>query len=261
MTQLVDALAAGQSIDDRVVLVAAHPDDETLSLGTRLSLIRRLTIIHLTDGAPRDLHDAERAGYADWQSYAAARRAELADAFVALGCTAELITYDFPDQESVFHLPEIVERLTGVLCGASLVITHPYEHGHPDHDSAAVAVQLSCAALRRRDGVAPARWEFASYHRQDGDTVIGRFFHDETHPEVPLIPSAEAIERKAVARDCFRTQSAIIHGFPLAPEYLRLAPDYDFSRPARPGEAVYDSFGWPLTAERWRRTVATFLTA
>ena len=39
-----------------------------------------VAIAHITDGAPRSLHDARRYGFSTWQAYAEARRSELADA-------------------------------------------------------------------------------------------------------------------------------------------------------------------------------------
>src|SRR5205085_11027704 len=58
----------------RAALVVAHPDDETLGLGGQLPRLNGLTIIHVTDGAPRNRHDASRHGFATAAAYAAARR-------------------------------------------------------------------------------------------------------------------------------------------------------------------------------------------
>ena len=46
------------------------------------------------------------------------------------------------------------------------------------------------------------------------------------------------LRRKEAALACFRTQRGMISGFPLSPERLRRAPDYDFSVAPSPGEAA-----------------------
>ncbi len=61
-----------------------------------------------------------------------------------------------PDQETAFQLAAIVHELIPVLASAERVITHPYEGGHPDHDTAAFAVAAACARLARSLGRASA---------------------------------------------------------------------------------------------------------
>ena len=110
--------------------MVAHPDDETLGVGARITRLRRLTLIHLTDGAPR----AQPA-------IAAQRKRELSAALDVLKTMPERrITYGCPDQEAIAYLPELANALRHDLAGAAIVITHAYEHGHPDHDTAALAV-------------------------------------------------------------------------------------------------------------------------
>lgn len=250
---LLGALAAKAEIDAPVVMVVAHPDDEILGLGSRLGSIRHLTIIHLTDGAPRDMVDARREGFARWQDYAAARRAELARALEAIGAGhARAICYDHPDQEAIVHWADIVRRLETDLRGAAAVVTHPYEHGHPDHDAAALTVGLACERIAREGGRPPGRLEFASYNLRDGQPVLGAFWPDESRPELALDLTEEELGLKRAAMDCFDTQKALGGRFPLTPERLRSAPAYDFGRSAPPGQAVYERWGLNMTLARWR---------
>src|SRR3954454_5236901 len=68
-----------------VAMVVAHPDDEVIGAGAQLARFTNLALVHVTDGAPADVRDATRAGFASAQDYAAARREELEKALAVAG--------------------------------------------------------------------------------------------------------------------------------------------------------------------------------
>lgn len=237
-------LADGAVVEEPVALVVAHADDETLWAGSALPRLSSCRLIHLTDSAPRSMIDAHRLGIDRREDYARLRAAELDAALAELGAAPERIAYDVPDQETADHLPELVERLANDCRGVSAVITHPYEGGHPDHDSAALAARIVA------DRLGCALVEFACYAEFDGTRVFGRFWPGPPEHTRPLSP----FERGAVARAlaAHASQRDVIGDYLPDAERWREAPRYDFMRPPPPGRSLYDRFGWAITSERWR---------
>lgn len=83
---LLELLAGGQTpVAPAELLVAAHPDDEVIGNGAQLPRFRAITLLHVTDGAPRNGCDAVMHGFVDTASYAAARRGKSLAAFAISG--------------------------------------------------------------------------------------------------------------------------------------------------------------------------------
>jgi LmbE family N-acetylglucosaminyl deacetylase len=223
--------------------------------------MKHLTILQLTDGAPRDCDDGKRAGFSDRAAYARERERETRRAIAVLGIKRHLLRYNVPDQESIFKVSDLIRRVEDALRKARLVFTHPYEGGHPDHDTAALVVQLASTRLSQSADVPPMRLEFGSYHHRDGQMVVGAFWPDPGSPEIKVTLDGETRRLKCRALAEYRTQSRVIDWFASDAERYRLAPLYEFSQPPPPGVAHYDLFGWPITAAHWRAHAALALAS
>jgi LmbE family N-acetylglucosaminyl deacetylase len=244
----------------RVLIVAAHPDDEVVGAGARLQRLRSAYLLHLTDGAPRDGADARAAGYDDPVTYARARRLELERALGLVGIgTHRLYTLGLPDQTASQHLAAVARHVHDLLLSLrpQIVLTHSYEGGHPDHDAAAFAVHAACALLEKGSPRVPFVVEFPTYHAGPEGMVVGRFL-DEAGSRVLVLNDAEReLKRKLV--ECFVTQRRMLAQFPLEVEMYRPAPRYDFTAPPHPGRLWYEWFDWGITGERWREEATAAL--
>jgi N-acetylglucosamine malate deacetylase 2 len=238
------------------LLVAAHPDDETIGAGATMAYLSGCAILHVTAGAPRErrLYPVDFTGTAE--QYARARRAEVEEALGLAGVRpAQISTLGATDGEVALDLPRLIEALAAVLTKAepAVIITHPYEGGHPDHDATALIVHAASSLLRRRGRGEPLILEMTSYHMAKGDLSTGEFL--DKHAGGPIfsfvLPRADRL-RKERMLSCFRTQRRTLAPFSADVERFRVAPRYDFSRPPHPGPLYYERLGFPLTGERFR---------
>ncbi|WP_437304504.1 PIG-L deacetylase family protein [Sorangium sp. So ce388] len=248
----------------RCLVVLAHPDDETIGLGARIGRLAPIEVIHVTDGAPRDsrfmpaeLADVGRA------RYTALRREEVTRA-LALGNVpaSKLRCLGATDQEAIEEAPSLARKLLELFARTrpEVVITHPYEGGHPDHDAAALAVH-SAAVLAHWNGVtSPLIFEAASYHAARGHLVTGEFIPYPGVPEIALRLSDEEAARKRAMLDCFSSQKETLAPFGAEVERFRPAPAYDFRRPPHEGTLHYERLGFPIDGARWRKLAIMTLT-
>lgn len=259
--QLLDRFVNASAHDisrPKVMIVAAHQDDETVGAGARLCELSDAWIVHVTDGAPADERVAQRYGFSTRDEYAAARRQELDVALDVAGILPEhRLCLNYVDGEAALRMVDLVLRIADLLDSISpdLVITHPYEGGHTDHDATAFAVHLACGLLRREGVTAPAVLEMTSYFRLEGVRTVHDFIPhkraDIDRREVQVHPELQ--QRKQRMYDAFQTQQRVIRTFSTTIEKFRPAPRYVFTLPPHEGELNYERFGEPYRGERWRR--------
>lgn len=256
----LDRFAGGGTLPgNRVAAVVAHPDDETLGLGAQLPRLLGITIVHVTDGAPRDLADARRLGFDTANAYAEARRQELEAAMALAGIGSEaLIRLGIPDQEAAFNLAPLAGRIADLLADRMIevVFTHAYEGGHPDHEATAFAVHAAADLVERRSGSRPLVVEMPFYHASSHGWVRQRFLPIPGIAEyaLPLDEAQRDLKARMIA--AHGSQRDVLRDFPIDVERFRAAPAYDFTILPQVGAFLYEELGWGLTRAGWIALVA-----
>jgi LmbE family N-acetylglucosaminyl deacetylase len=243
-----------------VAVVAAHPDDETIGAGAAL---RRWSaacrVIHVTDGAPRErrFYPAS-AAQLPREEYALLRHKEAARALALAGVdSAHIACLGHRDQEAMFGLAEIAERLATVLSDAKpdVIVTHAYEGGHPDHDATAFAVHAAVEIVRQlRPGATPLVVEMTGYHDRAGATVRGEFLPHPATDEAVVDLTGEERRQKRSMLEAFASQRDVLAPFAEAirVERFRVAPRYDFAEPPHDGPLHYEAADLGPSGATWR---------
>ncbi|MET9615797.1 PIG-L deacetylase family protein [Kitasatospora indigofera] len=191
-------LPTGAARPPRVLIVAAHPDDEVLGLGGTIAVLAaagvRLRLVSVTAGEAS--HPRSRAPAA--RDLAAVRTRELHQALGRLNADVQSVSLGVPDGEVARHEPDLTARIAGLLRDCDLCVAPFSRDLHPDHEAA------GRAALRAGGAAGVPVWEYpvwAWHWAVPGDVRLP--WHRAAR--IPLSPTARA--RKHDALECFRSQT------------------------------------------------------
>jgi LmbE family N-acetylglucosaminyl deacetylase len=246
------------------LLIVAHPDDEAIGAGGLLAGIRDVVVAHVTDGAPRDDRYAQSKGFRTREEYARARRREVANALSHVGITPDRCrSLGYVDGEASLQLLELVFDIARLIdeVRPEIVLTHPYEGGHSDHDATAFAVQLACGVLRRDRVPTPLVLELTSYHNVSGTRRVFHFlpFIGSRHRTIKLTEAEKMVKKRMYAE--FVSQANVLEKFPIGIERFRPAPRYLFTTAPHEGQLDYERFCTIITGAEWRKNAEKALEA
>src|SRR3982074_1053529 len=263
MERLAQRVAFAKSLPTALVIVA-HPDDEAIGAGGPLAGLRDAVVAHVTDGAPRDVRYAQSRGFQTREEYARARRREVVNALAHVGITPDRCRdFGYVDGEASMQLLELVFDVADLMdeVRPDIVLTHPYEGGHSDHDATAFAVTLGAGVLRRDTAPAPLVLELTSYHNYSGTRRVYTFlpFLGAEERTIQLTDAEKGLKKRMYQE--FASQRHVLEHFPIALERFRPAPRYLFTKAPHEGRLDYERFCTIITGAQWRSNAAKALDA
>lgn len=252
------ALIGDAVVTARVLVVAAHPDDETIGAGAFLGRCADAHVCVVTDGAPRDRTTWPDGVAVDArEDYARLRRDEVRRALGEAGIGPDRIHWlGFVDGETTNHLPTIATELQRVIARLepAIVLTHACEGGHVDHDSTALAVHAALALAGRGHA-----HEMALYNGARDSLVVHEFLPGGPSART-LALDGEAADRKARMLAHYASQRQYACYFATEVERFRCAPSYDFRASPDPAHALlYERRAGEITGHAWRARAAAAL--
>jgi N-acetylglucosamine malate deacetylase 2 len=254
----------------RILAVFAHPDDEVLALGGGLGRFRESQFLYVTDGAPENGKDARAHGFCTLAAYRESRRRELDRAFHLAGlprrCARPLLLQEADgsetmaaDQTAAFHLVQIAREIAREIAEFTpeAALTHPYEGGHPDHDSCAFGVRAAVHLIGEAHAIPILEASF--YYAGANGIVTGCFLRETGTGQRAIVCTLSADEQKQKQEllDCFVSQRETLALFGTEREGFRMAPEYDFTPAPHPGRLFYENYDWGLTGARFRELANT----
>ena len=179
---------------DHVVVVSAHPDDETLGVGGLLAQAAaagaRITVLVASNGEASHPQSPTHSP----ADLASRRRDEVARALALLAPGADLRLLDLPDGRLAEHEAQLTSAVDDAAGGATHLLTTWIGDRHPDH---AACARAGAAAAARR-GLTHWQYPIWAWHWAvpDGDDLpVGRL------RAVPVPAPVSPVKQAALA--CF----------------------------------------------------------
>jgi LmbE family N-acetylglucosaminyl deacetylase len=237
----------------RIAVVVAHADDEAVGCGGQLRRLSGASIGLVTDGAPRNLADANRCGFATSCAYARARADEFRRAMkIANVPEASTTMLGLPDQQAARHLTWCTRRLVEFFAANEIevAVTHAFEGGHPDHDATAFAVHAARSQLEKRGHVLDII-EMPLYRLSEHGVVRQSLAPPRLANDLELALPPDVQRQKQRLIETYTTQQRTLAPFAIDHESLRIAPNHDFTVLPNGGRVLYESFDWGLSGSEW----------
>ncbi len=179
----------------RLVVVVAHPDDETLAMSgllIRTATSRLPTVVVMATAGEHSHPDSPTRTPDDLR---AARRVELRLALTRLHSEADVRWLGLPDGRVADHLDALDDVLAGIVDDTTLLVSTWSGDGHSDHEAVADSAARSAARVGARHLQAPI-WLWHWGTRDDVPWATVR--------RLPL--DAEAVRRRRAALEAYVSQ-------------------------------------------------------
>lgn len=238
----------------RCSVIVAHPADEIIGAGCLISKLDDVTVLHVTNGAPLDSTKVE-LGFKEPSGYAEARKHECLSALaIAKVPEDRVVDFGITDHCASECLSDLTRRITTFLqqSGADIVVTHPYEGGHPDHDATAFATHAALRLMKQNGFRPPTLFEMALHPDADGIGRVPEFLPGSEGETTTLLLDERATELKQRMLACLESQRQSLNASLAGPEKFRQPTLYDFTVPPQPGKLLYENFDWAPRSDEWQ---------
>jgi LmbE family N-acetylglucosaminyl deacetylase len=209
----------------RVLLLVAHPDDESIGAGILMQRTRRIHTVFATAGAPNRPYIWRQFGT---PGRCARIRKKEASAALAIAQVPEPAFLGFPDGKLYRNLVPAYRQLAALLTKLcpQIVLTHAYEGGHPDHDA------CSFLASRLAKNFGMEAWEMPYYRPGglQGSALVLQQFLPADSEEFVLAPTAAEVSTKREMFAAHKSQKGVLADFDPGRECFRAQPAYDYSK-------------------------------
>lgn len=236
-------------------VIVAHPADEVVGAGCLISKLSDVTVLHVTDGVRPEARDIGVATPPEQEIDPEALKRECRSALAIANVPEDrIVDFDVPNHCASEHLADLTKRIAGFLqqSSADIVVTHPYEGGHPDHDATAFATHGALRLMKRNGFRPPVIFEMALHPSPDGNAKVPEFLPGADGETTTLLLDARATALKQKMFQCFESQRQSLEVSPFGPERFRQPADYDFTAPPQAGKLYYEKFDWAPRSEEWR---------
>jgi len=238
----------------RVLVLAAHPDDETIACSGLLQRATSSLVVFAVDGAPPRYGFEKQFGSLQKYSEMRFREATLALGAIPSCSFQRLARQDgtwFVDQHLFLELPEAFRSLCQIVREYSpdLVVSHAFEGGHIDHD----ACHILAVRIGKRIDVRTL--EFPLYWQAEGGEDVFQQFRKSREDEIVLTLSEQELDVKRRMLAEYRTQQDLTAVFHPGTECFRPMIHCDGAKPAWPGYR-YENRRKLLKAEEFSRRIA-----
>jgi LmbE family N-acetylglucosaminyl deacetylase len=244
-------------------VIVAHPADEVFGAGCLISKLVDVTVLHITDGAAGNMENSSAVGYQERAEYAQARKRECLSALAIANVPEDrVVDFEIPDHCASNCLADLTRRIITFLqvSGAEIVVTHPYEGGHPDHDAAAFATHTALRLMKENGLRPPALFEMALHPSEDFKARVPEFLPGQERETTTLLLDDRATKLKKRMFDCLDTQRESMARSPFGPEKFRQPTEYDFTSPPHDGKLLYENFEWAPRSDEWQALASKALT-
>jgi len=241
----------------RCAVIVAHPNDEVIGAGGLISRLSNVTVLHITDGVPRN--GFGNATQLDWSESVRARRRECREALAIANVTPEqIVEFGVASHQTPLKLEELARRVASFLQSRSpdVVLTHPYEGGHPDHDATAFATHAAIQLLRRNGFKPPALFEIALHPARDGEGRVLDFLPSDAAEITTLLLDNKARDLKRQMFACFAAAPEVHRDNAIGLERFRRPPCYDLAAPPNGGKMLYDNLAGVADGAAWQSLVS-----